>query len=370
MTGKGSVGNWKTWPAGLPKGLFLLGLLLLCGCGLKARTLKESSLSFNRALSEALSEQLLLNLVRLRYGEPPVFLQVTSISTQYGFSGEASVGTDIEEAYPDTYHLGLGFSYALRPTFTFAPLQGKEFARRLLSPIPVEHVVLLLNSGWRADRVLRLCVQRLNHLENAPTASGPTPTEAPRFRKFLQAVSLLEKLREAGKIQFSFAQEKGRLLPVLKVAPEARKLPTLQTVRNLLGLPPAERYYLLGPGTALGSSGIRLETRSLIGVLFYLSNGIEVPEEDLSSGKLPLTRNPDGSPFSWAEVLGDIFRIKTSRSLPEGALIAVRHRGFWFYISDRDFSTKSTFILLGQLFALEASREGGPAPLLTLPIGK
>ncbi len=371
MIGRKFVSAWKSWWR-----VFLrLGLILMLGgltaCGLRpSPTLRQSSLGFNRALQHALSEQMILNLVRLRYGEPPVFLEVTSISTQYGFSSDLSGGVKINEVYPDSYSLNLGFSYAVKPTFTFVPLQGEEFAKRLLSPIPIEHLILLLNSGWRADRVLRLCVQALNEVENAPTASGPTPSEAPEFRKFLRVSRALEILRRRGYLRFMFLEEEGRALPVMKISPEAQNLPETEEIRRLLGLAEAPYYRLLGPEAEEGPNRIRVETRSLIGVLFYLSHGVEVPKEDLENGRVTITRLPDGTPFNWKELLGDLFQVRTSTTWPSEAVLAVRYREHWFYIPDTDRDTKATFILLQQLFALEASKGKVLSPLLTLPVGQ
>ncbi|UCG16782.1 MAG: hypothetical protein JSV19_01855 [Phycisphaerales bacterium] len=49
--------------------------------------------------------------------------------------------------------------------------------------------------------------------------------------------------------------------------------------------------------------------------------------------------------------------------------VAVRYRGYWFYIDDTDLHSKSTFALLRQLFSLPAGQFKGAAPVLTLPVG-
>ena len=63
--------------------------------------------------------------------------------------------------------------------------------------------------------------------------------------------------------------------------------------------------------------------------------------------------------------------MRTSDSLlrPSDAAFAVRHRGRWFYIADGDQSTKSTFLLLGNLFTLQAGDVEDAKPVLTLPVG-
>ena len=55
---------------------------------------------------------------------------------------------------------------------------------------------------------------------------------------------------------------------------------------------------------------------------------------------------------------------------PADAHVAVKYRGYWFYIDERDRDTKATFALLVELSRLQLSTDkGGSPPVLTLPIG-
>lgn len=112
-----------------------------------------------------------------------------------------------------------------------------------------------------------------------------------------------------------------------------------------------------------------METRSLLQVLFYLSQGIDVPA---AHGYVaPQTRNPDGTPFDWGQVLGGLFQVHccAGHRPPPCASVSVRYRDHWFYIDDRDRDTKTTFALLIELTRLELAGNTGQAPVLTLPIG-
>lgn len=349
--------------------MVFIAIFFMSGCGFHSqRVLKDASLGFNAVLHHTVGEQMLLNLVRLRYGEGPIFLEVASISTQHSFSGNAGASASIKEAMPDSYGVSLGLSYSEKPTVTLVPLQGEEFARRLLSPVPVEHIIILLNSGWRLDRVLRLCIQSMNDIPNAPTASGPTPSAPPEFKRFLRLSRLFEVLREKRGVRFGYVQHKGQLVPALRFIEDTLEA---RQIRDMLGIKDAPYHVLLGPeATISDDTSIRLETRSLIGVLFYLSHGIDVPLHDLDSNRAVKTLEEDGSAFFWGSMLSDIFHIRSadSYSLLKDAMIAVRYRGSWFYISDTDSATKSTFILLQQLFALEASKGKVFSPVLTIPV--
>lgn len=350
--------------------MFFLALLLGGCASVGPKALKDARFNYNLAVQISANEQMLLNLVRLRYRDNPVFLEITNISTQFSLSTGANAGADIKEVYPDTYSLGLGLSYAEKPTISFSPLHGEQFVKRLLSPIPLEHLILLLNSGWRVDRVLRLCVQRIQNFENAATASGPTPELKPEFEDFLKIAKLMQRLYAKKYIDFVYRTIDQKIYAGIQVHPAGEKAPEVKLWRQLLGLKP-HSFYPFTPELVLESDFyITLQTRSLIGVLFYLSHGVIPPETDLKKGKITLTHYPDGRPFDWQELLGDLFVVRVSQTFPAEAAVAVRYRGHWFYISDYDLNTKSTFVLLGQLFVLEAGKEKGLVPLLTIPIGQ
>ena len=160
-----------------------LGAAWLCGCVLGPSALEASRVRYNQAVQATTNEQLLLNLVRLQYREAPLFLEVGSISTQFQFRASAEISGGINEGpnpvNPDELDLGAGVGYEERPTVTFTPLGGEDFVKRLLTPLRMDSILLLGRSGWSVDRVLRLTVQTMNGLDNAASASGPTPSLAP-----------------------------------------------------------------------------------------------------------------------------------------------------------------------------------------------
>ena len=81
------------------------------------------------------------------------------------------------------------------------------------------------------------------------------------------------------------------------------------------------------------------------------------------------TLDSDGQVFDWGQVIGDLLRIHSQLTRPTKAAVIVRHRGHWYYIDDADLTSKSTFTLLGQLFAVQAGAVENVFPVLTLPVG-
>jgi len=183
-------------------GLVLAGGTWLGGCVRGPRLVSESHAAYNDALRVRLDEELLLNLVRLRYRDRPLFLQVSSVIARFeressldlsaGVNADASSGS----APSISGGAGVGLGFAEQPTVTFTPLQGEDFAERLLRPIDLETLALLQRSGWSIERVMRLTVQRMNGLDNAAGASGPTPARSPVFREFIEASHALKQLQD------------------------------------------------------------------------------------------------------------------------------------------------------------------------------
>lgn len=342
--------------------------LLLAGCAaVGPRTIRHARFNYNEAVVRTFDEQLLLNLVRLRYRDTPYFLEVANISTQYEFRGTASAGAALGdgEGIVDT---GVGVGFVERPTIVYAPLAGADFARRLLTPLSPESLFLLTGAGWRTDRVLRCGVVRINDVWNAPEASGPTPDRPPVFLEFRQVATLLSTLKKRREVEIVYRSEDEppRLLLRFTGGPSEERA----RLERLLGLEGGSREVpvRLNSGDPAGA-GLRVATRSLIGVMYYLSQAVETPERDRDAGRVTVTRHEDGTEFDWSEILDGLLSVRFSETRPDNAFVKIFYRDTWFYIDDSDLDSKSTFNLLGQLFNLQAGDVGGGGPILTLPLG-
>ena len=337
-------------------------------------------MNLNAALQWTGDEQLLLNLVRLRYRDTPAFLEVSSISTQLRLEASLQVGADLERnnVVSDLFRFLGTTGYSTQPTLTYTPLQGENLAQRLLSPLTLEKLVLLHQSGWNVRRLFRLCVQRLGDVPNAPRASGPTPEEAPEYKEFARVLELLRQLerKDALKLGYeSYPPDDGRPRPVLQVSPRALQYRETQELLQILRLTPGGTHYpLVYPVArhALPGNGdsLAVETRSLLGMLYYLAQAVEVPDQDRHKGKVIVTRDDAGEPFDWNKVLGNSLMVRSQPFKPAEAATAVRYRGMWFYIDDADLESKATFSILSQIFALQAGKSEAIIPVLTLPIGR
>lgn len=352
--------------------MLTLASLVLSGCThLGPGLVKADRNDYNVSLQNTNDEQLLLNLVRLRYRDTPMFLEVSSVATQFVVNTGISASHSFQTG-PDTTGLSSEIGYTEQPTVSYTPLQGEDFVQRLLAPIDLDTVRLMYHSGWSIERVLRLTVQRVNGLENAPSASGPTPSRAPRFEAFLRAATLLRNLQLEGALEFGAVESGGGTYQALRVDPASADRGDVQELTRMLGLDPGRPHYRIGTYAKNSAGGelIGITTRSLMGTLFFLSQSVEVPAADVQAGRVTTTLSPDGEPFDWGRVTGGLFAVHSASERPGNTAVAVNYRGSWFYVDDSDLDSKSTFSLLSQLFALQAGKAKGTAPTLTLPIGR
>jgi len=211
----------------------------------------------------------------------------------------------------------------------------------------------------------------MNEVNNAARASGPTPDTPPEYADFVRLTDLLRELQLSKALEVGYRMEDGQATPVVHLTAKGPDSAALAEVRTLLGLDPDHAFYLLTQDPVSNQrDSIRLNTRSLLGMLFYLSQSVAIPAADEQAGKVTVTRNADGSPFDWSDVTRNLFQINSSATQPQAAAVATRYRGYWFYIDDTDLDSKSTFAFLSQLFALQAGSAEAIVPVLTLPVGR
>ena len=399
------------------------GILALIGCGFGPRSLVQTRLLYNEAVKTTSEEQFLLNIVRLRYTNTPSSLAISNIADQQELSSEfqaipffapGALGGYRSQGLPQA-----SLTRASRPTLSYTPLDDQDFTQKLFSPISLNGAFYLSRTTWPISTVFRLYLENLNWVSNAETASGPTPKCAPEFAQFLEGIQALQELQDAQLVQLYLdpqeeivagpmevpsdeadlvikavelelevrKEEKGYYLikkssqPMLAVDAAAKLEPAWETFCRCFYIDPQARSLKIttdqlapyqNTTDSPSLSVLDLETRSLLQVLFFVSHGIDVPSEHVRDGRVPMTCNPDGTPFDWRQIMTGMFRVQSikSKKRPENAYVAVFYEDYWYYIDDRDRDTKATFALLIEVSRLELQSSESNAPLLTLPLGR
>jgi hypothetical protein len=169
----------------------------------------------------------------------------------------------------------------------------------------------------------------------------------------------------------------------MDVSPGAEYSPELIEAEQILNLQPGLRRYELVLGAGGGPDPLRFPVepsavlqfvpRSTAEVFFYLSNGVEVPPEHFACGLARSPTDVEGRVFDTREVTRGLFEVHVCKGhkLPATAYVAVKYRGYWYYIDDRDESSKATLALMLPLSRLDFARQRtGGGPVLTLPAGR
>ena len=338
----------------------LIVALLLGGCAsVGPSSVSRDRFDYNGEVARSWKEQTLLNIVKTRYLDIPVFLEVAQIVSGYTLESAVSLGaTDYSSgAASDILSLGAQGKWTDRPTITYTPLTGAQFNRNMLTPIPPAAVLFMMQAGWPVDVIFRIVVSSINGIDSGGA-------EAVRYEQLLKRMRALQKAQVLGmRVQADRPEQQVVVLFFRQRALTGEQEAMLKEVRDMLGLAPDRREFSVAFGAVPAHDGeIALLTRSMIQIFVDLGAYVEVPEADLSEGRAP----PGPAPA--AAGAGQL-RVKYSRERPANALVMVKHRDGWFWIDDRDLESKRIFAVVMLFSTLSESGARESLPLVTIPAG-
>jgi hypothetical protein len=356
------------WHKPLP--LVLLESLLLATMGCRSigpSTIPRDRFEYSTAMGESWKRQALLNIVKLRYMDPPSFVDVGQIVAGYTLETGGNVSGQVAKSGAGDTFIGAGGQviFTDRPTITYTPLTGSRFVRGLMTPIPPESLFFAIQSGWPADAMLAVAAAAINGLRNEEVSlSGYRPAEP----KFLRAAALMHQIQLSGAVGMKVLQDKDKRETKLitfrakAVAPDT--LRDIAELRELFGLDPeAQEFQLVFGATASTNREVAVQTRSLIHILGAMAARAEVPEKDILEGRaVPGVAQADETQKSKSHL-----RIRCSKDKPKDAFVAVEYRDQWFWLDDRDLVSKRAFAFTMILFTLADTGERESLPLITIP---
>jgi hypothetical protein len=369
--------------------LVVAAMALISGCAAQgAKRVPRDRFDYNAALAHSAREQMLLNIVRSRYLEVPVFLTVSSVLTQYEYDRSIGVGgifgisgdsTNVIGGSEDVISGDANLGFSERPTITYLPVEGQEFSAHLLSDIPSEIIFAVAQAGFPVDIFMRIAIQRLGAMENMSfgelPASGYIDTKTQfesdfrKLNRFEKMIELIFILSDSEIIEVQQFEEDGQSRSYLIIAEDVPEdlRPKLGELRQLLGLTNRNRFRITDRFTNIKDDEISIQTRSVMAIMEFVARGVEVPLEHLEDGWVI----DYGLQTSDGEVAKGLipFRMHSSKSRPQNVFAAVRFKDYWYYIDHADITSKRTLSLIIVLFRLQAPTPSGAAPILTLPTG-
>jgi hypothetical protein len=319
--------------------------------------------AYNDAILATNDEQLLQNVVRMRFVDSLGFLAVNAIHANVTFTatGTVNVGFGPASNYAGQLVPFAGtLSTEQNPTISYSPVTGDQLLRQFAAEIPLEQAILMINYSHDARPAWRSLVRRVNNLRNPDFPNPPVLVVDPRFEEVvelagrLQSYGTLYWVKLAGGATGSAivlhsyspqnSREVARLLELLAIRkPERDGDDVIIPVQLSTGSP--------SPNT------ISLETRSLLDLMRLAAASIELPADTPGAARFP-------TPGPAAHGL----RIRSAEQHPPESRVSTQYRGRWYYIDNNDDASKQWFQALQLLAGAQPAEGAGMAPVLTIPV--
>jgi len=337
--------------------------LILTGCSsIGPGTVQRDRMHYTTAVANSRSEQMLLNIVKSRFADAPSFLEVASVVSGYSLEQGVTLNGQIspESMRGDTFAAGgVGAKFTDRPTISYSPMTGEKFTRSLLSPVPLDVLMFVIQGGTPADFLLGLTVQSIQGHHNLGLFAGQFESADPELTRLLQLFRALQK----GHISESeIRKEDNKVEVIIRFHPldatKAGLTEQLAEAKEILGVPSGLDHVTVTFGTTVTEPGmIAMRTRSLLQIISTLGAGVVIPPDDPAWDR--------AFPVDPALVPRG-FVVHSGKDEPADAFVAVPYEGLWFWIDRQDLSSKASLSIVTLLFNF---LEGGDqaSPVLTIP---
>jgi hypothetical protein len=347
----------------------LVSALASTGCQhLGPKTVAVDRFDYSAAIADSWKQQTLLNIVKLRYMDLPVFMDVASVvsgySMQTGVSVNGTLSSD-KAVQGDFASMGGHAIYTDRPTITYVPMTGDKFMRGLITPIDPKSIFFMLQSGYAADFILGMAVESLNGVRNRSTAGGAVRDADPDF---IRALELLREVQAAGAFGMRVEEDKVKGSTGVVFFRRDDVPPDIASkgaeIRQLLKMPADPQKFTLTYSPMRGAEGeLAVNSRSMLQIMQAFASHLDVPEAHLKDHSAWPSLEPPPAP----EGSQNNVRIYSGKDKPAGAFAAVRYRDHWFWVDNGDLRTKRALTVVMFFFTLADTGSPEKLPLITIP---
>jgi hypothetical protein len=291
-------------------------ILIISGCtNIGPKTVPRDRFDYNTAISDSWKEQTLLNIVKLRYADMPLFVEVASVVSGYTLEGSVNLGGNVSSqggVSGDLFSLGTSGKYTDRPTITYAPITGQKFNASFMTPIPPQVILFLMQTGWPIDVIFPLTVEAVNGLRSR--MSGGT-NQREGDADFYRVVALLRKIQKSGsagmKIVKNADQEESTVLFFYRENIPAEIASAFEELRHLLGLRSGLGEITVSYGFLPATDReMAILTRSMMQIMVALATQVAVPPEHVTEGRTVPAVAGSGN---FNDDLGQYIKINSSR---------------------------------------------------------
>ena len=341
----------------------ITAIALLASCSsIGPKSMDRDQLDYGYAIGNNWKNQMLANIVRMRYVDMPVFVDVGSIVS--GYSLETSVngrlGFNDSFSSGNTQGLGAQGKFTDRPTITYMPKTGDDYLKAILEPVAPKKLLSLIQAGYSSELLFTWAVEAINGLHNwSVTARGSKSADP----EFLEYVSLMQDLQAAGAVGFELDTDPKNRHDIIFVLnkeglPESTWEQS-QRAGELLGLEPGrQRYRVIYAPFKIDSATLTIQTRSVIQMMSAMAGFVDVPAD----------KRPFSTPgYDVAAGSNRPFHVLSGPDRPDESFAAIKYRDDWYWIEDSDLASKRVFTLMLFITTLTSQASDDNAPVLTIP---
>ena len=346
---------------------------MLVGCAsVGPGSVQRDRIDYVEAISDSSKDQLLLNIVRLRYGDTPIFMDVSSVVSGYTLEGQTQAGWtgnygNHTPSPTTTVGLGAMAQYSDKPTITYVPRSGKIFTESLIEPIPPAAIFSLINEGYAVDLIIPLTIRALNGVYNRTAAYSGRVQSDPAFYPLIEA---WRRLQTSRRFSMHFERRGEDTLARVTLAPstDPQVAQDVALVKKTLNLDSYKNELTITYGALqTRPDEVAILSRSMIQIMTVIASDMDVPAEHVSQGKTSANRVLGSNP---PPLDLPLVRIHSGATRPSNVFSAVRyaHTGTWYWISSDDFTSKRNFSTILLLMSLAETGATAVAPMLTIPV--
>ncbi len=276
----------------------LAASVVAAGCThIGPETVVVDRFDYSTAIAESWKQQTLLNIVKLRYMDLPVFVDVASIVSGYSLQTGVSIGGTVSsQNTADFATVGGQAIYIDRPTITYVPLTGERFLRGLITPIDPKHIFSLLQSGYAADFILALTVESLNGVRNRSATSVAVREADPEFIRVLE---LMRDVQGAGgvglRMEEGTADDEAAVLFFRRDDLPPDILEKSREIRRLLRMAPDQQKFVLTYSPVRGADNeLAVNSRSMMQIMHAFASNVDMPDADMEDNRSPTASRARG----------------------------------------------------------------------------
>lgn len=344
-------------------------LVVICICTLLAacssygpKSMDRDQLDYGNSIGDNWKNQMLANIVKMRYLDMPVFVDVGAIVSGYSLSTTVNGRVGLNDSFSSGNTSGLGASgtYTDRPTITYMPKTGDDYLRAILEPVEPKNLLALIQAGYSSELLFTWAVESISGVHNWPAKASNSRTADPEFLEF---VNLMQELQELGAVGFEIRTDPGSgdqvIFTLNKMGLSESTQEKSRRVSEIIGLDEnREQYRVIYAPFRTDSDTLTIQTRSVLQMLGAMAGFINVPPE------LATHATPGHTVSAGAR---RPFNVHSGKDRPEESFAAVEYNDYWYWIENSDMGSKGVFTLMLFITTLTNTQGTAKAPVLTIP---